>query len=498
MARALIIQGTGSGAGKSIITAGLCRIFSNQGYKTAPFKAQNMALNSFVTSDSLEIGRAQALQAVAARATADVRMNPVLLKPAADDRSQVVVMGKALSHMAFREYMQMKDELKETVRRAYESLAAEFDIIILEGAGSPAEINLRDNDFVNMHSAFMAKAPVLIVGDIDRGGVLASLVGTMELLDSREKEQVAGFIINKFRGDRTLLEPGITFLEQKTGKHVFGVIPMLKGLNLPEEDSVPLEMHEDKSVKNTAAINIVVIALPHLSNFTDFGAFANESGTALYYTRDPESLKQADIVMIPGSKNTLEDMEFLEQSGFSSALRCAAYNGKRIIGICGGYQMLGNLIEDSEFVESGKNAVKGLGLLDMTTVFRKDKILKQTRAVCKTNGCLVEGYEIHHGVSESRERVFIEDEERQTLGSINKTGKIWGSYLHGIFDGAEFRLSFLNEVRSDKGLAPSEKVSEYDINESLDRLAGILEEALDIKSICRLMGLPGKKRGGIL
>lgn len=492
MAQSIMIQGTASSVGKSLITAGLCRVFYRQGLKTAPFKSQNMALNSFVTKEGLEIGRAQAEQAIAACIEPDVLMNPILLKPSSQQKSQVIIMGKPLNHMDFSDYITRKDAMRAIIETAYHKLLAIYDLIVIEGAGSPAEINLRDSELVNMSIARMTQSPVLLVGDIDKGGVFASLVGTLELLDQSERDMIKGFIINKFRGDIELLKPGLTMLEDKTGKPVLGVLPMINGLNLPEEDSVPLQYRKSPQPSDIRSkIVIAVIDLPHLSNSTDFDPFLDEPDVLIFITRKPSDLEFADIIILPGSKNVMDDLMVLKKEGFEDALtRCAAVN-KEIVGICGGYQMLGEAILDPEAIESSLTKISGLHLLDITTTFFQTKTLAQTEAVISQTGIKVKGYEIHHGETLSHEIPLFK--ENFQLGSVSSSGYIWGSYLHGLFENDGFRSSFLNNARLKKGLNIQSAQKPYSKTSSYDKLADIMIKNLDMTRITTIIhnGLHG-------
>ncbi len=489
MAKAIMIQGTSSNSGKSIITAGLCRILFEDGYKVAPFKSQNMALNSFVTEDFLEMGRAQVVQAYACKLKPDARMNPILLKPNTDTGSQVIVNGKPIGNMNFYEYSSIKKDLKKVIKNAYDSLADDYDVIVIEGAGSPAEINLKDKDIVNMHTAKMASAPVIIVGDIDRGGVFASFVGTIELMEDSEKDIIKGFIINKFRGDISLLKSGIYMLEKRTGKKVFGVIPMIKDFKLPDEDSVEFKKRVGKGgYDKNKDINIALIDLPHISNFTDFDPFDYESGVNLYIVDDPADLKNADIIIIPGSKSVISDALYIKEKGFFKEIKNISEK-KTIIGICGGYQILGNTISDPDSIESSQKKIEGTGLLNIETTLDKEKNLKQVSAKCIDNNTSVTGYEIHHGNTISKESKFIIGDDNKELGCINKNKNIWGTYIHGIFDNNDFRRDILNKIRLKKKLKPAYKTKNYNIDLELSKLAVILRNSLDIKSIYKIIGL---------
>ena len=457
-----MLQGTASHVGKSILTAALCRIFREDGLKVAPFKAQNMALNSFVTLDGGEIGRAQAFQAEAAGIEPSVDMNPILLKPTSDMGGQVIIHGKVYGNMSAREYHRFKKEAKRYVMESYSRLSEKNDVIVIEGAGSPAEINLRENDIANMGLADMVDAPVILIGDIDRGGVFASLIGTMELLTSPERKRVQGFIINKFRGDIELLKPGLDFLENKTGLPVFGVVPYLKDIILPDEDGVVLERSQESGVRSQEKIKIAIIKLPRISNFTDFDPFRFETDVALRYITRPAELDYADAVIIPGSKNTIEDLLWLRETGIAGQIVNYAKNGGRVIGICGGFQMMGRVVKDPYCMESSLKEAKGLGLLDVETVLEKEKRTYQVEAMidarCKMQDARVKGYEIHMGETIGSNKLFAIIAKRNGVsvniedGAVSNDGKIWGTYIHGIFDNDGFRTIFLNNIRVRKGL----------------------------------------------
>jgi cobyric acid synthase CobQ len=488
MAKSIMIQGTCSNAGKSIIVTGLCRIFLEDGYSVTPFKSQNMALNSFVTEDNFEMGRAQVTQAYACRLKPDVKMNPILLKPSSDTGSQVIVKGKPIGTMNFRKYKAQKNDLIPIIRDCYEELSRENDIVVIEGAGSPAEINLKEDDIVNMHIAKMTKAPVLIVGDIDRGGVFASFIGTYELLDKFEKEITKGFIINKFRGDPSLLQPAINFTEKKTGKKIYGIVPYLNNIRIPDEDSVEFKKSVGKNIYNSnKEINIALIDLPHISNFTDFDAFHKEKDVNFYAVNHPDKINDADIIILPGSKNVIGDLQYLKKMGFDKVITSLSKKNKMIVGICGGYQMLGNNIEDPHTLESNTGNEKGLKLLSLNTILEKEKSLSQTQAICKGAEIKITGYEIHHGNTDSDEKPFILNNKNEVIGV--KKGNIWGTYLHGIFDNNELRRHVINIVRGQKKLKPLPVVDSYNLDIEISKLADILRKSLDLKKIYKLMGL---------
>ncbi len=496
-ARSLMVQGTASHVGKSLLVASLCRILAQDGYRVAPFKAQNMALNSFVTSEGGEIGQAQAVQARAAQVIPTVDMNPILLKPSNDTDAQVIVLGRPVGTFSAAAYgSEQIPVLRRVVREAYERLAAQYEVVVIEGAGSPAEVNLRDRDLTNMDVAEMAEAPVLLVGDIDRGGVFAALIGTLELLNPAERDRVQGFIINKFRGDRELLAPGLEFLVARAGKPVFGVIPFDRNLCVPEEDALPERAFANEAPSDSRRPRLGVVLLPHLSNFTDFDPLAAEPDLELRYVADPNEIAGLDGVILPGSKSTVADLDFLRERGLAEAIARAAARGKVVVGICGGYQMLGTWVADPDHVESTQDQVKGLGLLPVTTRFQKEKITHQVRASCVRSGEEVRGYEIHHGVSfpmdgttpafeiveRSGQAVQIHD------GACDDSGKVWGSNIHGLFNNASFRRRFLQAVWEARGLPhPVSVRPEWNLEHELDRWADLVRAHLDMAAIYRLL-----------
>ncbi len=514
---AIMFQGTGSNAGKSILTAAMCRILYQDGYDVAPFKAQNMSLNSFVTNTGGEMGRAQVVQAQACRLDADVRMNPVLLKPNSDTGSQVILLGKTVGNMHFRDYAKQRQEIFRTVKSTYDELAAEHQIMVLEGAGSPAEINLKSNDIVNMNMARYADAAVLLVGDIDRGGVFASFVGTMELLTEAERAQVLGFVINRFRGDASLLNAALLYTKQHTGCPVLGTVPYLHNLGLPEEDSVSFKDGRitggttDQSTRDNAAqncIDIAIIDLPHISNFTDFDPLTIEPDLQLRVIKEWQQIGSADAVIIPGSKNVIGDLEFLHQSGFADKLlQLAANDSCEIIGICGGLQILGHQISDPHHIESAptttskqnaKQVVQhcGLGLLPVATVLDQHKTTVQSRCIHQPSGLELRGYEIHHGqtsITNTDTDNFAPiayNVAGELLGGSVKDGRIWGTYLHGVFDADQFRRWFIDNLRQRRGWATDGKVQAvYDLEPAFDRLADSVRQAVDMDTIYRSIGL---------
>ena len=496
-ARSLMVQGTASHVGKSVLVAGLCRILVQDGHRVAPFKAQNMALNSFVTAEGGEIGRAQAVQAHAARIAPSVLMNPILLKPTNDTDAQVIVLGRPIGTYSATAFgVELVPALHRVVRETYERLAAEYEVLVIEGAGSPAEINLRDRDIVNMRVAEMANAPVLLVGDIDKGGVFAALVGTVDLLERAERDRIAGFIINKFRGERTLLTPGLDFLATKTGKPVFGVIPFCRDLRLPEEDALPERLTPGRAEQSASRLRIGVVALPHLSNFTDFDPLAAEPDVGVTYIRDPEEVTAIDCLIVPGTKSTVGDLAYLHERGLAHAIVSATTHGKVVVGICGGYQMLGTFIGDPDHVESEQDGVAGLGLLDVATHFRREKTTHQVRATCGWSGDEVAGYEIHHGVSilldGSPPAFEIYERSGQPVraadGARSGSGKVWGSNIHGLFDNASFRHRFLDGLWQARGLPrPAGIQGGWDVDRECDRMAALVRAHVDMAAIYRLL-----------
>lgn len=507
MATCIMMQGTSSHVGKSILVTALCRIFYQDGRQVVPFKAQNMALNSYVTRDGREMGRAQVAQAEAAGLEPVVEMNPVLLKPTGNSCSQVVLMGKPVGNMSAREYHKgYSVKLFEEVKAALKILQEEYDTIVIEGAGSPAEVNLHDNDIVNMRVARYLKAPVLLIADIDRGGALASLVGTLELLTEEERDLVKGLIINKFRGDVSLLQPAVDFLEEKTGKPVLGVVPHIENIGIDDEDSVSLE--EKQADKKERDIHIAVVRTPKISNFTDFDCLAGESDVSLYYVTDVNSLGTPDLIMLPGSKNTTEDLLYLRDSGLEAAIQKAVTSGTPLIGICGGYQMLGREIRDPHHTESQHDRVKGMGFLEMATEFSTEKLTSQVEANCHSWSFLgadisaaeLKGYEIHMG-----ETSFVGTDDFHPLTITRRAGKacqvqegtgrrdglVFGTYIHGIFDHDGFRRMVINALRRKKGLKPLANTRNVyaEKQRSYDKLADIVRRSLDMDKLRSIMGL---------
>jgi len=480
-----MVQGTTSDAGKSTLVAGLCRALVNKGVKVAPFKPQNMALNSAVTQDGGEIGRAQALQAIAAKVEARIDFNPILLKPNSDTGAQVIVHGKAISNMEAGKYHDYKKVAMQAVLTSHQRLANEYDVLMVEGAGSPAEINLRAHDLANMGYAEAVDCPVVIVADIDKGGVFAHLVGTLALLSESEQARVKGFIINRFRGDITLLESGLTWLEERTGKPVLGVLPYLHDLALDAEDAVAL----DNKVTQ-ATVKIFVPLLPHMSNHTDFDPLRLQPNIDLQYIKIGQSLQGADLIIIPGSKNVTSDLRFLKEQGWQQEITQHLRYGGKVMGICGGYQMLGNTIYDPEHIESPVEESEGLALLDFTTTLTREKTLTQVSAVVTLAGksCALKGYEIHCGVSTgaalSKPLVHIAKDESHSIadGCISDDNQIVATYLHGFFDVPEATQCILHWL----GINALEQPV-VDINQhrevQLERLAAMCEEHLALDSI---------------
>ncbi|MCK5825908.1 MAG: cobyric acid synthase [Desulfuromusa sp.] len=489
---ALMFQGTSSNAGKSILTAALCRILHQDGVSVAPFKAQNMSLNSGVTFQGGEMGRAQLLQAQACRLDADVRMNPVLLKPSSATGSQVIVCGTVLETMDFRDYANRRGEIFTQVQQCYDSLAAEHQLMVLEGAGSPVEINLKSRDIVNMNMARHAAAKVLLVGDIDLGGVFASFVGTMELLTEAERKQLCGFVINRFRGDQALLGDALVQTTLHTGKPFFGIVPYLPQLGLPEEDSVDFKGGLlDGKQKEGEILDIVLIDLPHISNFTDVDALLIEKDVQVRRVCHVAELGQPDAVILPGTKNVITDLDYLVSSGLAAAVCHLADGETEIVGICGGYQLLGKLIADPHRIESLGRECQGLGLLPLKTTLQHDKTMTRCRATHLPSGEMISGYEIHHGTSHGENLVpVIRREDGMNIGYCRPgVEHIWGTYLHGVFDADQFRRWFLDRLRQRKGWQPIGKVqTPYDLEPALDRLADHVRDALDMEQIYQVLG----------
>ena len=495
---ALMLQGTSSNAGKSILAAAYCRIFRQDGYSVAPFKAQNMSLNSGVTAAGDEMGRAQIVQAQAALVDPDARMNPILLKPHSDTGSQVVVLGQPIGHMGVLDYFKKKKELWKTVTEAYDSLAADHDVMVLEGAGSPGEINLKEHDVVNMRMAEHARASVLLVGDIDRGGVYASFLGTWMTFTDAERRLLTGYIVNRFRGDASLLGPAHEYMLDHTGIPVLGTIPYIRDLNIPEEDMAGFSWgHTDCGEKKAGTLDIAVVMLRHVSNYTDFAPLAAEPDVRLRPVRRAEEWGDPDVVMLPGSKSVVPDLDDLRRSGLADNILGHAERGKWIFGICGGLQILGRAILDPHGIESAAPEVPGLGLMDLRSTFAADKTLVRVARAETPLGVPSGGYEIHHGLTDHgpsalplflrADRAYPSEAER-ICGYVS--GRRWATYLHGVFDDDAFRRAWLDHVRADIGLAPQgRQLAAYDLEKALDRLADIVREHSDMETIYQSMGL---------
>ena len=470
-----MVQGTTSDAGKSVLVAGLCRVLANRGVKVAPFKPQNMALNSAVTEDGGEIGRAQALQAQACFLKPHTDMNPILLKPSSDTGAQVIIHGHAISHMDAVKYHDYKKVAMDAVMQSHGRLEEQFQVVVVEGAGSPAEINLRANDIANMGFAEKADCPVIIIADIDKGGVFAHLVGTLDLLSETEQQRVMGFVINKFRGDIALLEPGLDWLEERTGKPVIGVIPYLPGLHLDAEDAIAAEQILDTELPQ---LRVVVPVFPRISNHTDFDALRLHPQVDLHYVGPDGDKPAADLIILPGSKNVRRDLQWLRDNGWDEAINRHLRYGGKIIGICGGYQMLGTQVSDLHGVEDAPGVSTGLGLLEMTTNLEQHKQLRQVRGTLSLTGGNIEGYEIHCGASlgKALERPVVTLDDGRTDGAISKDNQVLGTYLHGLFDHPDSSAALLAWA----GLETTQVVDQREIRETqLNRLAAELEEHLD-------------------
>lgn len=495
MAKVIMVQGTTSNAGKTLTVAGLCRIFTQDGKKVAPFKAQNIALNSFITENGLEMGRAQVVQAEACYKKPSVLMNPILLKPTGDRTTQVILKGKSIGNMSMYDYKDVRDEFITTIKTSFNTLCDENDIVVIEGAGSPSEININENDLVNMGMAKMANSPVILVGDIDRGGVFASLFGTYELLDEESKKHVKGTIINKFRGDVSLLNSGIEKLSELIGVNHIGVVPYMD-IYIDDEDGVS-DIFDEKS---SGDINIAVIHLPKISNFTDFAVFKSIFNINVSYVKNVRELKNPDLIIIPGSKNTISDLRWLKETGFFSKIINYHSKGVPIFGICGGYQMLTKTISDPFSVEAG-GEIEGLNLLGGSTIFSKEKTTRQVSGVVKNsegifaslNGKKVKGYEIHMGVT-SGMNGFVEltDNNNNTTIDGGCNGNVYGTYVHGVFDNIEFTEEIVKALYLKKGLniddnKNNKKTLDEFKEEQYNKLADILRESLDIKKIYEIL-----------
>ncbi|WP_294392953.1 cobyric acid synthase [uncultured Clostridium sp.] len=496
--KSIMFLGTASSVGKSTLAAALCRVLKNKGFNVAPFKALNISLNSYVTKEGLEMGRAQVVQAEACRIEPSVLMNPVLLKPSAG-YTQVIVEGKVYCNIESYKYKELNKKLKLRVKNAYEKLADNYDIIVLEGSGSCAEINLKNTDIANMAMANTSDSPVILVADIDRGGVFASIVGTLQLLSENDRNRVKGVIINKFRGNEETFKEGIKQLEEIIEIPVLGVMPYEK-FDIEDEDSVTEKI---KNEQHEGKLDIVVIRLEHMSNFTDFSMLDRINGVNVRYVREPHELKKPDIIILPGTKNTIEDLRALKENKLFNKIIEVKEQGVPILGICGGYQMLGNVVLDKLGVEGKISQEEGFGFLDIKTRFNEAKVTKQTdaailcdlRDIHSIEGHIVSGYEIHNGISKIGKKAvpFIKDTDGVIIGVCNQEKSIAGTYLHGIFDSEDFISSFVNGLKRNIEITTSEdelieKVNQYKEKE-YDRLAKIFEENIDINKVQDILNL---------
>lgn len=493
-AQAIMVQGTASDAGKSVLAAGLCRVFKEDGYDVVPFKSQNMALNSYITATGDEMGRAQVFQAEAAGIAPDVRMNPVLLKPSTDQQSQVVFLGKVLKDMNVLEYHDYKLTLLPQIKSVYDELRQENDRIVIEGAGSPAEINLNDRDIVNMGMANLVDAPVILVADIDKGGVFASIYGTLALMKPEDKRRVIGVVINKFRGDKKLLESGLEMIEELTGVPIIGVMPYLS-LDIDEEDSVVLSTKQTQ-FDESKELDIAVISLPRMSNFTDMRSLEQQPDVSLRYVKKLSDLKQPDLLVIPGTKNTVEDAVYLKESGLAKAINDCHARGSQIVGICGGYQLLGEVLSE------GSMSVPGLSLLPLETTFLEEKVTTQVEANVSKH--LVKGYEIHMGETRDKSgklasfaKITRENgqETERYDGVVSEDNSIVGTYLHGIFDNISWSRELLNRLRVNKGLTEivgNTESLETQKDREYTKLAQAMRDNLDLEFVYAEMAKYGK------
>jgi len=506
--KSLMFLGTGSDVGKSILAAAFCRIFKNEGYRVAPFKAQNMALNSFITPQGAEMGRAQVVQAEAAGIQPHVDMNPILLKPTSHVGSQVIVLGRAVGNFSARGYYEYKKELLPIVRGALERLCAKNDLIVMEGAGSAVELNLKEHDLVNMAMAEMADAKCILVGDIDRGGIFAALLGSFSLLEAGERDRIIGFIVNKFRGDPDLFQEGVEILQSRSGVPVLGVVPYFENISLPEEDSVALRRRMCGADNKTdgSAIRVGVVRLPFISNYTDFDPFERDPRIDLVYFDSPTEIFGFDAVLIPGSKNTIEDLAAMRKNGMADALSAFHKTGGTVVGLCGGYQMMGSIVRDPHGIESSIEAIPGLGLLDMETEMYPEKITSQVEADIISETLpfpgrreMLSGYEIHMGrsVSGGRARPLFRILRREGKpvdmedGLAQPDGKAWGTYIHGIFDNDGFRNMFLEDIgrRCGKVLAPTPNSFSFRLwkEEQYEQLAELVRRHVDVGRVLDIL-----------
>lgn len=488
--RNIMVVGTSSGAGKSITVTGLCRVFYRDGYKVAPFKSQNMALNSYISKTGGEMGRAQVVQAMASGIEPEAYMNPVLLKPTTARKIQVIVNGKSIGNMSGLEYGKFKTSLKKDIMKSYDYIRENYDISVIEGAGSPVEINIKEEDIANMGMAKMADAPVILVADIDRGGVFASVYGTIMLMTPEERARVKGVIINKFRGDVEILKPGLSKLEELTGVPVVGVMPY-SDIDIEDEDSLTDRF---KNSKENKGIKISVIKLKHISNFTDIDALSIQDDVTINYVTSADELGNEDMIVIPGSKNTIDDLKDIKDRGIATEIIKASRNGTVIVGICGGFQILGERVKDPYGIESDIKEIPGLGILDTETVMEKEKnTIQYTGKFTNTKGILegldgveIKGYEIHQGVTSGNESSVTEDDHIVAVVKDN----IFGTYLHGIFDNEKVTRTILNKIREKKGmeqLGEGITFDEYRERE-FDKLEKVVRENIDIKKIYEILG----------
>jgi adenosylcobyric acid synthase len=504
-AACLMIQGTASGVGKTVLTAGLCRLLARAGYRVAPFKSQNMALNAAVTPAGLEIGRAQAAQAEAAGVEASVDMNPILLKPEGDDRSQVVVEGIPRGSFTFAQYRELRGGLLAVVEASLDRLRRAHDLVLIEGAGSPAEINLNDAEIVNMRIARLAGAPVVLAGDIDRGGVFAAFVGTLALLDPEDAARVRAFVINKFRGNRALLAGGLESLTRRTGLPVLGVVPYLEDVPVPAEDSLDLE---DRRFPPRAVIDVAVVRYPRIANFDDFEPLEREPGVGVRFVRRPDELGGADLVVLPGSKSTVADLEWLRAGGLAAAIVEAARSGRPVLGVCGGYQMLGQRLLDPIGVESSRAEVPGLGLLPVVTTFGPSKTTVRVGArvaadrgpLAGAAGLELTAYEIHMGITDTTGGTppFVVTRRggavtEEADGATNAAGNVVGTYLHGLFANGGLRRALLEALAAAKGTASDARWGRALAPDGYDRLADAVGQALDLTLLARLLGIDPRR-----
>lgn len=500
-AKCLSILGTGSDVGKSIVVTALCRIFRNMGIHVTPYKAQNMSNNSYVTMLGGEIGRAQVVQAEAARVPIHVDMNPVLLKPSTDTGSQVVLHGKVIGNIEASEYFANTTTLYEKAKESLNRLRSEYDLVVMEGAGSCAEVNLQDRDFVNFRMAHAADAPVILTADIDRGGVFAQLIGTLAVIPPENRQRIKGFIINRFRGDATLFTDGIDYIEKQTGIPVLGLIPYYYHIDIDAEDGLPLSIIIDPPNElDSDSINIAVLRLPHISNFTDFAPLQRESSVTLHYLSKPRSLNGYDTVILPGTKNVRFDLDWMKELGWNEQLIHYTQNGGHLCGICGGYQMLGNVVLDPHGVEGNPGETKGLGSLNLETTLSKEKTLSCSSGIYKRYGQPVEGYEIHMGatthVKEMQSAILVNKRNGSTVnddeGVMSSDGKIWGTYFHGLFDNSGFRCSFLEGLKPESRHATNNVLLENEMDfkhQQYDLLAKHFRDYLDMDKLIDIVGI---------